>query len=222
VVVELPALDLQVRRRQLALAHLRELLTTLFLHGLAGRGAEWDAMQTCIPAEAPDLRAYGTRDEYVADVVELIGGRRVVLIGQSLGGHTAMLVAARHPDLVERLVLIEASPERGAGVAARVRSFFEANPDAYGGGIDPDRAAATVAELELRDWWIEWRLIRCPALVVRGEAGQLDAAMAARMCAENALTKEVCIATAGHDVHLDQADALAAAIEEFLGDETSK
>jgi pimeloyl-ACP methyl ester carboxylesterase len=35
-----------------------------------------------VPAEAPDLRRYGTRDEYVTDVLGLIDDRRVVLIAE--------------------------------------------------------------------------------------------------------------------------------------------
>jgi pimeloyl-ACP methyl ester carboxylesterase len=147
----------------------------------------------------------------VADVVELIGGRRVNLIGQSLGGHTAMLVAARHAELVERLVVIEASPERDAGVSHRVRTFFAAHPDAYHGAVDPELAAATVSELELRDWWSEWRCIRCPVLVVRGEHGLLGADVARRMHPD-----AVTIEGAGHDVQLDEPAALADAIVRFL------
>jgi pimeloyl-ACP methyl ester carboxylesterase len=211
VVVELPALDLQVRRRQRALADLRELLTTLFLHGLGGRGAEWDALQARIPAEAPDLRAYGTRDDYVDEAVGLIGARRVTLVGQSLGGHTAMLVAARHPELVERLIVIEASPDRDPEAPERVRAFFASNPTAYGAAIDPDRAAATLREVAERDWWDEWRQIHCPVLVVRGEHGGLPPATAERMGG-----RLVTIEGAGHDVHLDQPAALAAAISDFL------
>jgi pimeloyl-ACP methyl ester carboxylesterase len=212
VVVQLPALDLQVRERKRALAGLRALLTTIFLHGLAGSGAEWDALQTRIPAEAPGLRLYGTRDEYVDEVVRLIGARRATLIGQSLGGHTAMLVAARHPELVERLVMIEASPERDEDVSERVRAFFTENPAAYGSAIDPDAAAATVSELEVRDWWGEWRSIRCPALVLRGEHGHVDASTVERMCVENANATAVTIPGAGHDVHLDRPEAVADAI----------
>jgi pimeloyl-ACP methyl ester carboxylesterase len=213
VVVQLPAVDIQVRQRQRPLARLRELLTAIFLHGLAGSGAEWDALQPRVPAEAPDLRSYGTRDEYVADVLGLIAGRRVVLIAQSLGGHTAMLVAAQHPELVERLVMIEASPERDPEAPERVRALFEANPDAYGGGVNWDAAVATVAELAMRDWWREWSLIRCPVLVVRGERGELDPAVAERMAASNPNAVVVVVAAAGHDVHLDQPEALADAIQ---------
>jgi pimeloyl-ACP methyl ester carboxylesterase len=197
-------------------------LTTLFLHGLAGRGAEWDALQARVPAEAPDLQPYGTRDEYVRQVVELIGGRRVTLIGQSLGGHTAMLVAARQPERVERVVMIEASPGRDPDLPRRVRAFFEAHPRAYGSAFDPDHAADTVVELAEREWWDEWRHVTCPALVVRGERGDLDVATAQRMCAENPNAEAVTVWDAGHDVHLEQPEALAGAIERFAQASSSR
>jgi pimeloyl-ACP methyl ester carboxylesterase len=216
VVVELPAVDVQARQRQRALAPLRELLTALFLHGLAGTGSEWDRLQAAVRAEAPDLSPYGTRDEYVGDVVELIEEPPVMLIGQSLGGHTAMLVAARHPALVARLVLIELSPERDEGVVERVRAYFEGNPSAYGAPVDPDAVAQTVAELEERDWWDEFGLIQCPVLIVRGEHGDLDPEVVASMLAANRQASAVTIAGAGHDVHLDEPGALAEAIQAWL------
>ncbi|MEA2482844.1 MAG: hypothetical protein QOC55_791 [Thermoleophilaceae bacterium] len=188
----------------------------VFLHGLAGHGSEWDRLQERIPARAPDLRAYGSRDEYVADVVGLLEGRPQMLIGQSLGGHTAMLVAARHPELVTRLVVIEASPARDADAPQRVRAFFTAQPGAYGQRVDPGRAAATVEELAPRDWWDEWGAIRCPTLVIRGERGAVDPSEAERMQAENPHATLAVIANAGHDVHLDQPEALASAIERWL------
>ena len=110
-------------------------------------GGEWDALQARVPAEAPDLRPYGTRDEHVADAVELMAGRRLLLIGQSLGGHTAMLAAARHPELAERLVVIEASPERDPDGPERIRTFFEAIPAAYAVALDPAQSAASVEEI---------------------------------------------------------------------------
>ncbi|MFL5841027.1 MAG: alpha/beta fold hydrolase [Thermoleophilaceae bacterium] len=222
MVVQLPALDLQVRQRQRALAGLRELLSALFFHGLAGSGSEWDRLQARIPARAPDLRPTGTRDEYVADAVALIDTGPVTLIGQSLGGHTAFLVAARRPDLAERLIVIEASPERGPEGPDRVRQALLANPSPYGSELDPDAAAAALAQIAERDFWGEWAQIRCPVLVVRGERGDMSRQVAERMCAQLERARLVEIPGAGHDVHLDQPAALAASIEEFVQESTPR
>jgi pimeloyl-ACP methyl ester carboxylesterase len=113
-------------------------------------------------------------------------------------------------------VLIEVSPERDEGVAERVRAQFEANPSAYGAPVDPDAIAQTVAELEERDWWDEFGRIQCPVLIVRGEDGDLDPEVVASMQAANRQARAVTIGGAGHDVHLDDPDALAEAIQAWL------
>jgi len=98
----------------------------LLLHGLAGYGGEWEAVARRLrPAwrvVTLDQRGHGaserrpaavSRASYVADVVALIQEldlSPVVLAGQSLGGHTAMLVAAQRPAMVRALVLAEAGP----------------------------------------------------------------------------------------------------------------
>lgn len=61
-----------------------------------------------------------TRAAHVADVVALIqrlGGGPVTLAGQSMGGHTAMLVAAENPELVSKLVMVEAGVGGGGDAA---------------------------------------------------------------------------------------------------------
>ncbi len=101
----------------------------VLLHGLAGQAYEWAETATWLRARArvlaPDARGHGrserapgdvSRDAHVADVAWLL--RRldlgpVVLVGQSLGGLTALLVAARHPELMRGLVLADASPAGG-------------------------------------------------------------------------------------------------------------
>ena len=52
----------------------------------------------------------------------------VILVGQSLGGHTAFLVAARHPEMVAKLVVVEATPERDPESPREVREWFEGWP----------------------------------------------------------------------------------------------
>jgi pimeloyl-ACP methyl ester carboxylesterase len=92
----------------------------VLLHGLAGSARE---MTVTLPGHqviAPDQRGHGhsirrpadlSREAYVADVVRVIealgGDGPVALAGQSMGAHTAMLTAARHPGLVSRLVMLE-------------------------------------------------------------------------------------------------------------------
>ncbi|NUT26972.1 MAG: alpha/beta hydrolase [Streptomyces sp.] len=98
----------------------------VLLHGLAGHAGEWDALARRLSPRyrvvAVDQRGHGaaerhpgdvSRAAYVADVIAVAGQlalRRPVLVGQSLGGHTAMLTAAAHPGLVGALVLVEAGP----------------------------------------------------------------------------------------------------------------
>jgi pimeloyl-ACP methyl ester carboxylesterase len=98
----------------------------VLLHGLAGHAGEWDAIARRLSIRhrvvAVDLRGHGaserlpddlSRAAYVTDVVAVLDQldlRTPVLIGQSLGGHTAMLTTAAHPELIHALVLVEAGP----------------------------------------------------------------------------------------------------------------
>jgi pimeloyl-ACP methyl ester carboxylesterase len=53
-----------------------------------------------------------SRDAHVADTAAALGAvGPAVVVGQSLGGHTAFLTAARHPGLVTELVMAEAGPQ---------------------------------------------------------------------------------------------------------------
>jgi pimeloyl-ACP methyl ester carboxylesterase len=53
----------------------------------------------------------------------------VTLIGQSLGGHTAMLTAAAYPGLVRALVLVEAGPGgQDPGGPARIGEWLDSWP----------------------------------------------------------------------------------------------
>ncbi|MGW4165027.1 alpha/beta fold hydrolase [Streptomyces sp. NPDC004788] len=103
----------------------------LLLHGLAGHAGEWDALARLLRADghrvvALDQRGHGaserrpkdvSRAAYVADVIEVceqLGLDRPVLIGQSYGGHAALLTAAAHSDRISAAVLVEAGPGAGS------------------------------------------------------------------------------------------------------------
>ncbi len=116
----------------------------LLLHGLAGRGNEWwTTARWLVEAHhviALDQRGHGrsdkalhdfSRDANVRDVIgvlEQLTARPSILIGQSLGGLNAFLVAARRPDLVQGLIVVEATPSRDPQAQARVRDWLASWP----------------------------------------------------------------------------------------------
>lgn len=127
----------------------------LLLHGLAGHAGEWDTTAPALRDAgyrvlALDQRGHGSserrpedvsRAAYVADVVTVIGElglHRPVLVGQSLGGHTALLTAAARPELPSALVLVEAGPGgSNPDVQAGIAEWFAAWPVPF-----PSREAA--------------------------------------------------------------------------------
>ncbi|MEU2076799.1 alpha/beta hydrolase [Streptomyces sp. NPDC013489] len=129
----------------------------LLLHGLAGHAGEWDETARLLRDSghrvvALDQRGHGGSDRnpsdgdvsraaYVADavaVIEQLGLERPVLIGQSLGGSTALLTAAAHPGLPRALVLVEAGPDGAKpGVQEQIGGWLRAWPVPF-----PSRAAA--------------------------------------------------------------------------------
>ena len=101
----------------------------LLLHGLAGHGGEWADTATglldCVRPVAFDARGHGHSERFphdvsaaarVADarfVIEALDLGPAIVVGQSLGGQTALLLAAQHPEVVRALVVAEASPDSG-------------------------------------------------------------------------------------------------------------
>ena len=102
----------------------------VFIHGHLASSASWkDVLQTASagrPAIAVDLPGFGFSQrpwpfDYtaagqargLARYIEARGIGRVVLVGNSLGGAEAMLVAAERPELVEGLVLVAPATPTG-------------------------------------------------------------------------------------------------------------
>lgn len=99
----------------------------VFLHGLFGQGRNWNTIGKAIAADhrviLVDLPNHGRsawtdRVDYVqmadavaSEVLEPLAAQGpVTLVGHSMGGKTAMVLALRRPELVERLVVVDMSP----------------------------------------------------------------------------------------------------------------
>jgi pimeloyl-ACP methyl ester carboxylesterase len=203
--------------------------SALLLHGLAGDAQEWDETAEWLSERcrvlALDARGHGDSERRpddvstaacVADVVfaiEQLQLAPVILIGQSLGGVTAMLVAAERPELMRALIVADASP--AAGDDAAVEEVANALP-AYGGANPSFELDVMVRMLRAsvgEDHWAEWERIACPTLVVRAGDGMVAPAEGRRMAKRAQLVE---IPDAGHDLHLDRPAEWRAAVEEFL------
>ena len=95
----------------------------VFLHGLFGQGRNWTQIAKAFADQhrvtLVDLPHHGRSPwdddfDYLAmadDVAALLDERDpVTLVGHSMGGKVAMLVALRHPELVARLCVVDVSP----------------------------------------------------------------------------------------------------------------
>ena len=106
----------------------------MLLHGLLGSSRNWQTTGRDLAAQyhvfALDLRNHGgspQADEMnyevmMADVLAWLHEHaleRVTLMGHSMGGKTAMLLACRHPAQVERLVVVDIAPKDYHWVAHR-------------------------------------------------------------------------------------------------------
>ncbi|MFE5107789.1 alpha/beta fold hydrolase [Streptomyces sp. NPDC056663] len=117
-------------------------------HGPAGHAGEWDqTARRPSPRHrviALDQRGHGVgerhpqdvyRDASVTDAIALpdqLALRRAVLVGQSLGGHTAMLTAAARPERVRALVLVEAGPgSPNPNAPAEIGSWLDSWPTPF-------------------------------------------------------------------------------------------
>lgn len=141
----------------------------VILHGLAGSGREFLPTAAALPryrVVLPDLRGHGgstrrpsnvSREAFVADTVKLIeslDAGPVMLVGQSMGAHTAMLVASARPDLVRRLVLLECDAGGTDPVlgGADLAAYFSSWPVPF---ADRQAAVEYLGSGPLQQAWVE-------------------------------------------------------------------
>ena len=127
----------------------------VFLHGLFGQGRNWTTIAKALSGQArvslvdlpnhgrspwTDHFSYPEMADQVADLLRAeAGGEPYAVVGHSMGGKVAMALALLHPDLVERLCVVDVSPvaRRVSGFETYVRGLRSIDLDTL-----PDRSSA--------------------------------------------------------------------------------
>jgi pimeloyl-ACP methyl ester carboxylesterase len=245
----------------------------LLLHGLTGNAWEWDPIAAVLSRRfhvlALNQRGHGASpwardyaaERMVDDLARITAElelKSLALVGHSMGALNGLLCAARHPQLVERLVIVDFGPDsmtpeatgqwtaslRAAAQASfsdpreALAEWLAANPRArerhllhfvihnLGQGTD-GRWRWRFDTVGLKSFldqipgepvqWAALRDVACPTLVLRGEHSEvLTAQTAARMGDELPSGKVVEIPGGGHDLTVEQPEALATAVDQFL------
>jgi len=170
----------------------------VLLHGGAQNAHTWDTVALALgrPSIAVDLPGHGRSDwrtdrdywpvrnaEAVAAVVGALAERAAAVVGMSLGGLTAIRLAATRPDLVRRLVVVDVTPGVTAAKSAPIAEFVQ-GPEVFASfdevlertvKYNPTRSASSLRRgvlhnaSELPDGRWAWRYDR-----LRPPDGQLD------------------------------------------------
>ncbi|WP_306213868.1 alpha/beta fold hydrolase [Actinoplanes sp. RD1] len=199
----------------------------VLLHGLGDAASDWALVQAALAKTfltyAVDLRGHGDsphpadysfelmRDDVMAFLARR-GIERCVLVGHSMGGTVAILVAEAAPQLVTRLVLEDVTAPR-PGALPRPPLPPPAEPTPF------DFAAVNAIRAQINDpdpaWWDDMATIKVPTLVIGGATSTIPQHLLAETVARMPDARLVTL-DAGHHVHRDRPEEFLAALGEFL------
>ncbi len=126
----------------------------LLLHAFPFTGSMWDAVAAGLRAQghdvlAPDLRGFGEAplgerspaiSVLVDDMVTVMGEQPAAVVGCSMGGYVALGIAARRPDLVAALGLVDtkatADAEPARAHRIRIAELAETGGEWSAGMVD--------------------------------------------------------------------------------------
>ena len=150
--------------------------TIVMLHGYTGSKENWYRVARALKGRyrlvMPDLPGWGQSERkpgadygYVAQSArvaaflrnpEIANQRPVVLLGHSMGGGIAALAAARHPDLIARVGLLDAAGVRFEDNAFGMDVLAGKNPFAVTDEASLERYLATVFHNRDTRPWLPW------------------------------------------------------------------
>jgi esterase len=120
----------------------------VLLHGLRGHAHSWDDVAAAVCNDyhvlALDQRGRGDSDwapdgdyttgAYVADLLgfcDALKLDRFTLVGHSMGGRNSMAFAGRHPQRLERLVIVDVGPSLDSRGSQRISQEIQSVPEEF-------------------------------------------------------------------------------------------
>jgi 3-oxoadipate enol-lactonase len=215
----------------------------VFVHGGTGTGeVDWAAVASRFARHhrtvVMDMRGHGSSHDHggpfgivrfgldALHVLDALGIPRAVLVGFSVGGNALLTLAARDHRRALALVTVGSQMRGDAAAAEHIvvgpwPSYLTELEHEVGTGPEYWRELRN----KLAGDWVEnlvltrerLATIRCPALICQGTDDPLVTVAEAQEIAEAIPGGEVAVFEgAGHAVQLDQPDALAETIEDFV------
>lgn len=232
----------------------------ILLHGLMANGLCWTGLARALEEEydviMPDARGHGQSskpdygyqyEDHADDVAGLIDALKLsppLLLGHSMGGMTAAVVASRKPNLLRGLILADPtflSPKvqrevRDSDVADRHRKILSMSLDEV---VKEAQVRHPNRPLETLELFARARLqtsmaafdvltppnpdyrqlvsrIEVPSLLLFGDKGVVSSAIAKELQGINPEFQVEQIQGAGHALHMDQPERFAAIVKRFL------
>ena len=222
--------------------------TFVFIHGFGGQAAQWHYQLQKFSLEnrviALDLRGHGLSDKHVSgfDMPQLIHDLetaltllkvkgKFVLVGHSYGGAISTEYALKHPDRVERLILMATAGEfklqpmlrtalslpiwllRIVGTFTRKWLFA------------PPQVLKQFYAQNMSQWngWDKFAALDVPTLIIRGNRDLVfERARFEKVAASIPGAEEADIGASGHMVMLERREAVGRAIERFMSGEEQR
>ncbi|MFH8803405.1 alpha/beta fold hydrolase [Streptomyces sp. NPDC017936] len=223
---------------------------TVLLHALGNTGRSWDRLVSALAPRGrrlfvPDLRGHGrspradayTFESMYRDVMSLLARHRlgtVDLVGHSMGGHVAWLIAQRHPSRVRKLVIEDTPPpprdaaaeaelrarSRSTGDGAPVISLYrEFRESRRAGELDGTAVRPVIDGLRKADpgWWRRLGEVTAETLVISGGLSSPVPRSLLAEVAEAVPRGRLLAIDAGHYVHRTEPERFCREVVRFLG-----
>jgi pimeloyl-ACP methyl ester carboxylesterase len=219
----------------------------LILHGWGRSGGEWIGMGRELSkwsgrkvyvldnpgfggSSLPHVKSIAEYSELVAKFCDYMGITKVVLLGHSLGGRIGIVLAATHPEIIEKLILVDAAGVKPKSIRRQILKVMakmfswvprQIRAKVVGSVMDSDYKRnpglrelyrAVVAE----DLTKYLSAIKCEVGIVWGELDKILPLSLTRVYTRLLPHSSLRVVWgAGHDPHLDKYEVTKSILQEY-------